>query len=33
MTHFYFLNYEQCKMFFQNKLNVFEVLCDHLSGC
>jgi len=33
MIHFYFLNYEPCKMFFKNKLSVFEVLYDHLSCC
>jgi len=31
--HFYFLNYEQCKIFFLNKLSVFEVLYDNLSCC
>jgi len=33
MANFYFLNHEQCRIFFKNKSSVFEVLHDHLSCC
>jgi len=32
-VHFYFLNYEQYKMYFKNNPSVFKVLYDHLSCC